>query len=821
MQTLVSLFKNSVDKFSKKPILSMRPRWRIIRWSFGELNNFSSGIASVLEKYDVGFGDKVILISPNSPMWAGAFFGCLLKGAVIVPLNPQSPKDFVKKIIKETKAKVLLKSTLLKLGDLGIPAVEIDKLIDLEKKYCEFAEIAVKPEDIAEIVYTSGTTGDPKGVVLTHKNIIFNVESISKIFHLSSNDRIVSILPLFHMYEQTACLFLSIKHGVEIMYAPNVSSRAIASTLQEMRATKMLVVPEILESILRKIESKAKDEDREILLGKIFSLSAKLPYFLRRILFRKVHQNLGGKLKMFASAGAALHEDIERKWNLMGFKVYQGYGLTETSPAITISVPGTSRIGSVGKVISGVDVTISKTGEILVKGPNVFSGYYNNEEKTKEVFDEEGCFKTGDMGNFDKDGFLYISGRAKYMIVTPSGANVYPEDLEIELKKIPGVKDAAVVGLEVNHHMLIHASLLGDIKDSASIVEKANNNLASYQKIQDWSVWPEEDFPRSATRKVKKEEVIKWVISAGRPTTKKSTGTVSSLIKLLASVSGKDPETISEDTNLSRDLHFDSLMRIELVSRLEESEDALVEEQQITNRTTVKDLRKLIEQSKTETKKQKFKGWLLSWPAVILREVLERLILFPLYRLMIKVEVEGLDNIENLDFPVAFMSNHLSYLDGLIILKALPSKIRRRIAIAAAVDVLYKEYKWASWFVSFIFNSYPLPRTEEENIRPGLEYTGKVLDKDFSILIFPEGKISTTGDLLDLKRGAGLIRTEMNIPVVPIIISGLRDLVPMYSFWPKKRGVVKVKVGSPIKPDPDDSYIEATEEIYKAMKSLS
>jgi len=648
---------------------------------------------------------------------------------------------------------------------------------------------------------------------------MFDIESVTKVFKPNSNDKIVSILPLFHMYEQTGGLFSSIKYGLEVMYSPSVSSLAIMATLQEQQATKMLVVPEVLETILRNIESKAMEAGKERMLEKMFSIAVKLPYFLRRILFKKVHKSLGGRLRILACGGAALHEDIEKKWRAMGFEIYQGYGLTETSPVLTTNVPGHYRIGSVGRVIPGVTVTFGDNDEILASGPNIFSGYYKDPKRTKEAFDKQGRFKTGDIGYFDKDGFLYISGRAKYMIVSPSGENIYPEDLEEELIKIEGVKDAAVVGIEVNHHVLIQAVLLGNIKDPEAVIEQANKNLASYQKIQDWSLWPEEDFPRSATRKVKKEEVIKWIKSKGKEKYVVVTN-ISPLISLLASVSGKNASKINDNTKFYRDLHFDSLMKIELVSRIEESMGSFIEEQSIKNTTTVKELEELIAKGKQDIKREKFKSWLFSWPAITIREFLLNFIVFPLYRLRMKVKVVGLKNIQNLDLPVVFTSNHISYIDSLIILRALPSKIRRMVAIAAALDVLYQHYWWAARFIEFMFNSYPLPRREEDNIRPGLEYTGKILDRNFSVLIFPEGKISNSGKLLEFKKGIGLIATEMHLPVVPIVIQGINKIVPEDKIWPRKTGVINVRIGKPIKFEPEASFEKVTSQIRDATLAL-
>lgn len=823
MQTLVSLFTNSVKNFSSKPILKIRPKWRLIKWNYKQLENFAHGIALTLKEKNVKQKDNVILISPNSPHWAGSFFGTILNGAVVVPLNPQSSSSFIKKILCETNAKVILKSSTVKLdGYYDVPIINVDQLDDLEKKPHKFKAAASSPEDLVEIVYTSGTTGTPKGVSLTHHNIMSNIVAVSKIFKISSSDRLVSVLPLFHVYAQTAELFMAIKNGVEIMYTSSVSSHAIQNCLQEHRATKMLVVPEILESIIRKIEAQADEKGKRKLLRTMFKIGFHLPYWIRRLLFRKIHKRFGGKLKIVTSGGAALSEEIEQKWNSMGFKILQGYGLTETSPIITTNTLKNHKLGSVGKVIPGCLVKITEKNEILVKGPNVFDGYYKNPEKTKAVFIKERYFKTGDLGYFDKDGFLFIRGRKKYVIVTSSGENVYPEDIEEKLKQCNIVEDATVLGFEEHGRTIIHAILLGNIDDAHSIIKKANDNLASHQQIQDWSIWPESDFPRSATRKVKKEEVIKWLKSR-----KKEIGShierkkISPLVKLLSSVTGKKVSNILDNSYLIQDLHLDSLMRIELISSIEESFNLTIEERLITQKTKVKDLEKLIKKSKKVPKKHKFKKLLFSKPVIFVRNIIIRFLLFPFYALFVKVKTEGIKNLSEKDTPLLFMSNHLSYPDPLLVLRALPSKFRKKLAIAAAFDFMYTKYWYIAWLLEFIFNSYPFPRTEEENIKPGLEITGKILDKGFSILFFAEGKMSTSGKLLPLKKGSGLLATEMDCKVIPVIISGIQELLPQEKVIPRRRGTVTVQFGTPLEFKFGTSYIEATNCIEQAMKDLT
>jgi long-chain acyl-CoA synthetase len=820
MQTLVSLFEKSVKSFKNNKALKMRPRWRMISWTYHDLKEYAYKIAAMLESHGVGYGDKVILISQNSPYWVGAFFGILHKGAVVVPLNPQSSEEFLNKIIKATGAKVVLKSFILfSKNKIKIPVVDIETFTSKSKF---FEKHNVKPDDVAEIVYTSGTTGDPKGVVLTHRNIYSNLESISGMSKITTADRTVAVLPLFHMYEQTCEMFTSLKNGACILFSTSVSTRAIQRSLQDQKATKLLVVPELLETILRKIESKARENRQKRKLKKLFAFSKHMPKFLQRLLFRNVHKKFGGKLKIIACGGAALSEEVERKWDSMGFTILQGYGLTETSPVISSNTEKQKRVGSVGKVVPGVNVSIGEDKEILVKGPNVFSSYYKNEEKTKEVFDEDGRFKTGDMGYFDDDKYLHISGRKKYVIVSSSGENIYPEDIEREFKNHSQIKDVAVVGYSLNGREIVYAVFLSDSDDVGEIVAKVNRKLLQYQRIQDWAIWPDTDFPRSAIRKVKKNDVLEWLKKKeeDEETTSKP-AKVSKLVSLLSSVCGKKTDKIHYSSKLYSDLHLDSLMRIELVSRIEDVFDVCLDENVITHKTTVDELEDLLEGKRKERKaERKFNSWVLSKTACVFRWLLQRIIFFPYIRIFLKIKVEGIKNLKKLELPAIFMCNHLSYIDAALVLKALPVKIRNKIAIAAAMDVLYQDYKYASKLAELIFNTYVLPRRETDNIKPGLDRTGRILDKNYSVLIFPEGEVSLTNKLLPLKKGAGLLAVEMGVPVVPIIIKDVKKFIGEESVVPNKRGTVKVKFGKPIVFDSKVSYDEAIKKIYDAMKIL-
>ena len=508
---LTDIVEKNAKKFPDKTALVMKMRYRTVSLSYKEVYELSVKIACFLEKQGVEKGDTILILAPNSPYWVCIFWGTLLRGAVLVPLNVQSTPQMIEKISQETEAKIFFKHMYFRheatrnLRTFDVDFIQED-VQGVDSSH--FVETKASPGDLVEIIYTSGTTGDPKGVMLTHKNIYSVVAAIDHLISIAAHDRFLSILPLSHIFEQVV-EFRVLAAGAFIVYTPALSSSLIKKTLKEYRVNKMAAVPEFLKRIIARIESEAERKGKARILAFLFSFTRIIPLrVIRRIIFSNIHKQFGSKLDLIVSGGAVLDATVAKKWQAIGVRIIQGYGLTETSSVVSLLSAGDSNILSVGKIVPGVEIRIAEDKEILVRGPNVTQGYYKNEVKTKEAFTDEGWFRTGDLGYLDKNGYLYIRGRKKFMILTPAGQNVYPEDIEAELNKESGVKDSAVVGLEKDGTILIHAELLGDIKNLEEVIARVNQRLASFQQIQSWSVWPLEDFPRTITRKVKKHEVL-------------------------------------------------------------------------------------------------------------------------------------------------------------------------------------------------------------------------------------------------------------------------------------------------------------------------
>lgn len=837
-KTLVDLLETSKRKFAKFCVFSMKPRYRTMSWTYEELYNFACGMAKLLEEQGLKKEDRAILWSPNSPYWQGAFWGCLLKGIIVVPLMVQSKPEFIQKVARKTGARILLKPSFFKKPHT-ISCKTID--IDLRDEFCRtpflFQRSYIGEDDVAEILYTSGTTGDPKGVILTHKNIVSNLKSVFPLISAKSLDVSLSVLPLSHIFEQILEL-RALASGMKIVYIPSPASSIIFRALVENKVTKLAVVPEFLRLSLQRIEQEIRERGIEGVFNALCRISSFLPFSLRRILFWNIHKKFGGKLQMIFYGGASLDIVIAKKWQAMGFRLLQGYGLTETSPVVTITPLNSLNLKSVGKVVPGVQVKIAEDGEILVKGPNVMVGYWKDARKTRSAF-EDGWFKTGDMGYFDEKGFLYLKGRKKFMILTESGQNVYPEDIEAELNKEEGVQDSCVIPLEKGGRTEIHAVLLapylsalqkgaglGQIASPELLINRVNKRLASFQQIQSWSIWPFPDFPRTLTRKAKRYEVLKYIQEHIPPEEfRLNKKIVSPLVSILAEISGKPGSLIGPKTNLLRDLKFDSLMRIELVARIEEKFGIEVDEAAIGAKITVQDLEELLK----EKPRKKIRHRLLAWPRFPIvkttRAFLQYVFLFPLLSILTKIEVEGIENLralKDIRGPIIFMANHQSGLDGLVVLKALPAFWRKSLAVATATEIIFERFPFLQFLLIPLIYLYPFQRVGQ--IKSSLEYTGFLIDRGYSILIFPEGRISATGKLLPLKLGAGVLAVEMGVPIVPVRISGTGRILPVHwqtRFYPRGiRGRVQVKFGKPLYFDKKTSYGEARRIIEKELHRL-
>ena len=823
-ETLNQFLEDRAGRFGPRTALLFKPGFRYQRWSYAQLWEGAGRVASLLQQRGLSKGDRALLWAHNCPQWVLAFFGCLRAGVVVVPLDLRSSSDFVQKVASKTAPKMAFISRVTPPAheELSLPEVRLEELDALTDGLAPADHVDVRAEDLAEIMFTSGTTGDPKGVMLSHGNLTADLEAASEYVRGEPSDRLLSILPLSHMFEQMGGLLLGLRDGANVTYPTSRQPTVLFRTMSERKATLMLLVPQALDLFMKGIEREVRRQGKERTWRLSLKVARYLPMGLRRLLFRKVHRRFGGSLRLVFSGGAALDPELGEKWTLIGVNIIQGYGATEASPVISCHRETDPRYDSVGLPLPGVQVKISESGEVLVKGPNIMSGYWEAPEPTTAAF-EDGWYKTGDQGFFDAEGFLHLKGRVKDMIVLSSGQNVFPEDIETVLKRQPEVQDAVVVGLPKGSDVEVHAALRVEGADAAGgAVALANSQLAEHQQIRGFTVWPDDDFPRTHTLKVKKGLVVDILQSAesgpaaaGPPSEKPQDSATADIAGLIAEIGGLKPTEVTPEKTLGTDLNLDSLRRVELLSAIEGDLGVYLDESQVSDETTVQELHDLVGQGARDAADMRFPGWGMSWWCRPLRGVIQRALIFPLLRWAYRLTVTGTENLEGSEGPVLIAANHSLTLDNGLIIKSFPSHIRRRLAIAAAARLWGSPF-WAT-INPLIGNGFPF--SQEGAIRASLDNLGRIVDNGWSVLIYPEGKKTHGGPIQPFMSGTGLLAVGGNLSVVPLRLHIHKMGIPG-AFPLLRRGDIEICFGKPLTFSPETTHLEATAAIEEAVRAL-
>ena len=810
--------------------------------TYAQVARAARGFAARLHELGLRKGDKVVFWSENRPEWIVAFWGCLLGGIVVVPVDYRASPDFLARVSRIVAAKLLLIGQDVPPSAPGvgavpdgpgvpgdtIPDIPVWKLHDLVWSEGSPPDVPIGRDDMAEIIFTSGATAEPKGVVITHRNILANIVPVEReILKYRKWARpmlpisFLNLLPLSHMFGQAMATFIPPMLPGIVVLMRGYNPVEIAAQIKRRRISVLVSVPKILDVLREHVLRVAPHPD----------VPGPRQHFLRRWWrYRAVHRLLGWKFWAFVVGAAPLDAELEAVWSELGYVVVQGYGLTETAPIVSLNHPFGTKKGSVGKAIAGVQMKIAPDGEILVRGDNVTSGYFNAEEETARAF-EDGWFHTGDIGDVADDGQLYIRGRKKEMIVTPEGLNVFPEDVERVVTRVAGVRDAAVVGAQIGTEERVHAVLVLDPgADVEAIVRQANAELGDHQKIRRALVWPEAELPRTeGTRKLKRALVRDWVKEGGAPPLV-SAGT-DRLALLLGKYTGRGdlpPDTTIDELGLS------SLERVELMVAIEDTFQTPIDEGQFAEARNIGQLRTLIEQAPMAeippAEPVEFPAWNRTWPARAIRRVSLPTWILPLARLFAWMRVEGREHLRGLEGPVIFAANHQSHMDTPILMAALPARWRYRVAPAMAKEFFKAhffpaQYSRLAWFTSSVnyylaalfFNAFPLPQ-REAGARQTLRYIGDVIEDGFSVLIFPEGKRTDTGEIDRFRPGIGMIASRLNVPVVPVRFEGL-DRVLHHTWRMATPGRVRVAFGVPLHLTGDD-YESLAKTVENAVRAL-
>ena len=821
--------------------------------SYQDVGRAARGFAARLAQAGLSKGDKVVFWGENRPEWIACYWGCVICGVIVVPIDYRSSPDFVEKVRRIVDARVIL---------IGDDVAKTEKWGQTPFwRFCDLdwradgpmPAVDVSRDDITQIIFTSGATAEPKGVVIRHRNVLANIVPVerevvkyrtyARPFHPL---RFLNLLPLSHMFGQSMATNVPPMVRGTVIFTRSFNPHDVLRLIKARRISVLVCVPKMLD-LLREHATRAWPESKEAPPAGI-SIPGRWWHY------RRAHAAFGFKFWAFVVGAAPLPPDLEEFWRRMGFAVIQGYGLTETAPIVTLNHPFKTSKGSVGTPIAGVEVRIAEDGEILVRGENVTSGYYENPKSqvpnpksqipnptqadpgsripdpgSEAVFDSDGWFHTGDIGERDDQGRVFIKGRKKEMIVTPEGLNVFPEDVERVLNETPGVRESAVVGVAQGAEERVHAVMvLEEGADKDAIVRAANSRLQDHQRIRAASVWTAGDLPRTeGTRKLKRGALRDWVRSGEAPVAAASGDNLESLIARFAH--GRD---VSGATTLE-ELGLSSLERVELMIALEDRFQTRLDEGRFSQAASVADLKALVAHPadvEEVAEPVDFPSWNRTWPVQVVRRLSQATWILPLARAFAWADVVGREHLRGLDGPVIFASNHQSHMDVPVILAALPARIRANLAPAMAKEFFRAHFfpeghTWKQWFTNsvnyylaaFYFNAFPLPQ-REAGARQTLTYAGELLGRGWSILIFPEGERSATGDIKPFRGGIGMMASRLDVPVVPVRLDGVDRVL-----HPKARmatpGRVRVAFGAPLRLRGDD-YAALAADVERLVKSL-
>ena len=858
--------------------------WKSIKYR--ELLSNTKAIASCLINSGIQKGDRVAVHSENRPEWCTAYLALSLSGGTGVPIDVQLGPDEIKNLLDDSEAKVIFHSSkteenvkkTLKHPDkpqvvqINFDSPDFNKILQTPDigKYPDISE-----EDLASIIYTSGTTGKPKGVMLTHKNFCSDADALIEAGILSHDDSVISVLPLHHTYPFLGNCILPVFLGTPITYPQSLKGPDLMAAMRDFGVTMLVSVPQLLELIRNGIFNKIRQLPGPLpkIMFRILNISGtlrrKFDINLGKIVFKSVHRSLGEKFRFSACGGAKLDPQVMKDLEALGLTILEGYGLTETSPVVAFNPIEKRKPASVGKPLpsaeikiidteSGKEMAIMREGEIIIRGPMVMKGYYKNPEATSDVL-KDGWFHSGDLGYIDNDGYIFITGRIKEVIVLNSGKNIYPDEVEKQYLKIPLIKEICVMGLEEKGMIeSLQAVIVPDTEyaKTAQIshmqeamkweINNASTYLPSYMRLKGYTLYPE-PLPRTPLGKLRRF-LVKDLLQA-RDKEQKEKSEDQSLIqdetgrKIAECITPllKEKVPIQTTDNLELDLGLDSLAKIELVVMLEKVFSMKLPETLTAETQTVAELIVRIKEYDSGVigsvnKMPAWKDILTTEPPFddkkrvgFHHNSFDRLIIFMglqlakiISKIFFSLKTEGLHNIPA-QGPYIITPNHASYLDAFAVVSGMPSKTFRDLYTLGI-----QKYFTGNAGQAFARLANVIPIDQEKYLNKALQMSSYVLRNGKSLLIFPEGGRSFDGELMEFKKGVGILAIELNIPVIPAYIEGSFEALPRSATWPKFRQI-KVAFGKPLfpynadmmkKPAGTDNYQLFVNELKERVKSL-
>jgi long-chain acyl-CoA synthetase len=844
---LLELLEASVQKWRHRVAFRMVADEREERFTYGEVHRYAARVGSFLLKTGVGRGDRVMLVSENRPEWGINYFGVLRAGGTVVPVDPELTVAEVVNIARRAEARVCLVSETaarqlpelfraLAEAELSTQVHSLAQAMEGDPAFPDRigpVRRTAAADEVASLIFTSGTTGQPKGVMLTHRNFASLVAKLAGSFEIGVGDGLLSVLPLHHTFEFSAGFLTPFSRGAEISYIDELTSDRLSEVFETGRVNAMIGVPALWQLLHRKVTAELAarpafvQQATRALLSAHGELRNRSDLNLGRLLFWPVHRKFGGRMKFLVSGGSALPDEVHKAFHALGFNLAEGYGLTETAPVLTVAPASNKRRpGTVGRALPGIEVKISLpdaegVGEVIARGPNVMAGYFGDEDATAAVL-KDGWLHTGDLGRLDAEGNLYLLGRRKDVIIDANGKNVYPDELEelygahlcVKELSIVGLPDEGGVGEKVaclcvpDYEERAREEVRKELEDH---FRKVSVQMPFYRRVK-LLRFSDTPLPRTSTRKVKRKQVVEELGrleraahsgQKARPKVASQQGGVEDwLYPLISEVLQKPLPAIRPEASLQSDLGCDSLMLNELASALEQAGVRLAALEDISQVQTVEDLRKLVAATGRRPASVTRMKQGAPEPAVTddaeipvpeqVAQLGRSLVGFGqrvLFGGVFDVDVVGRSHIPaNRNFLV--VANHASHLDmGLV--KVVLGDQGERLTALAARDYFFDTPLKRAWFENFT-NLIPMDRTG--SLRESLRLAGQALDQGYNLLIFPEGTRSVTGELKEFFPTLGFLALNHNVDVLPMYLEGTWDALPKGAMFPRRKEL-KVRIG--------------------------
>jgi long-chain acyl-CoA synthetase len=891
MPTFYDRFVECAARWPGNVALEIQRHDHLESCTYAELHQMAESVGRWITENGLARGSRLAIVADNHPRWVAAYLGIIAAGCVVVPLDTALHADQLMKLLKDSGTSALFcdarhataaREAVASLG-IGLVLMDPDRMTDhsigqpwlanlpaiFDGGSGKFRPAPASVEDLASLLYTSGTTADPKGVMLTHANFLGEVEAVFNWVDLGPTDALLGVLPMFHVLAQMANLLLPLVKGSRVVYLETLNTTELLRALRERNITAFAVVPQFFYLIHERIFQEVAK--RGVLTQKIFHGLVGFNRTIRKaginagpLLFKKIHDTLGENMRYLVTGGSRFDPQIAKDFHDLGIDVLQAYGLTETTAAVFANSPANNVIGSVGKAMKGVEAKVvdlqpqedggPSTGEIALRGAVVMKGYWNRPDATAAV-QRDGWFYTGDLGYFDADGNLFLTGRKKEVIVLSNGKNIYPEEVEAHYLKSPYIKELAVMGLEgkpgeggdrlhavivPNFDALRQKKIVNAKEVIRFDIEGLSQQIASTKRIGSYEIW-QDDLPRTTTRKIKRFEVEKRVkanqsrrvddnseLPAERPLTADDAAwldqpDVQRALKVIRDAARTAPPGLRPSHNLELDLGLDSMQRVELLSQVEDQLGGNVEESQLAEIYTVRDLVDAVLQSAasgagTHTA---FAGW-----KAILAEEPDAAAVLSLarpqpfsdafwYMVSRLIQVIALDRfdlhvrgIEKLPRSGGYIlsSNHQSYLDPVILASVLPPDVFDKVFAVGTSEIFGKG------FMLRLARSLRVVVVDPDaNLIPAMRAGAFGLRQGRPLILYPEGERSVDGTPRTFKKGAAILSIHLQVPIVPVAIEGF------YKAWPRNKPFqgftpLKMVFGNPILPPPETQASEAAYE---------